>query len=171
MPIKKIGKDKLEAFTGLHIERKCKMFAMPKEMQKGLPRLAEEAKAQGLETSGIPYTLYHGLDAAKLTNQGAFSRFLGMFTEVWHFDMGFPVVGEPEDNGEIKVVSIETQEVVSGLHIGPYHKVGASYKELYQWIFEQKLEPLDYCFEFYLNDPHITAANQLETKIIVPIKV
>ena len=170
MSLDQIQRETFAPFTALQIERKTKMWRMPGEMKRGFPKLSEVAKSQGLELAEMPYCMYLGLDAVKLTNQGVIAGIFGIFTKMWHYQMGFPVKGEAKDEGEVKVFHSPELQVITGVHTGPYAKVGDSYKEIYQWILNRDLAPADYCYEIYQNDPAVTPQEELTTKLVIPFQ-
>ena len=60
---------------------------------------------------------------------------------------------------------------VKSLHIGPYRKVGDTYKRMMTWIAEKNIIPAPECIEIYLNDPRETKKEDLMTEVFIPIKV
>jgi len=55
-------------------------------------------------------------------------------------------------------------------HEGPYDELGLAYHSLFTWIQEHGYEQRDAMREIYKNDPGDTAANELITDVILPIK-
>jgi len=71
-----------------------------------------------------------------------------------------------------KTVLVEKQDPMQAavtLHVGPYDKVGETYKKLAEWIIANKYIVNGPPREYYLNDPGKVPAESLQTKIVIPV--
>jgi AraC family transcriptional regulator len=71
-----------------------------------------------------------------------------------------------------KTVQVEKQDPLKAavtLHVGPYDKVGETYKKLAEWIIANKYIVNGPAREYYLNDPGKVPAESLQTKIMIPV--
>ncbi len=152
------------------IRSRCKIWGLPKVMKKSFFKLIGFMKENSFEMKYAPFSYYYNIDWNNLTTQSGIRMFLEMFTRIWYFHCGIPTVAEVTPRDEIEVIEYPYQKVATGIHNGPYHKVGATYKELYRWIKGQGLQAEPVSFEIYLNTPGEVKSDQLETKILIPLK-
>ena len=55
------------------------------------------------------------------------------------------------------------------MHIGPYQKVGETYKKMVKFAKENNLALENESIEYYLNDPSTVTKDKLETEVLIPI--
>lgn len=154
----------------LMVRAECKMMQMGKVMSQSMLKIASHLEAQGQPTKQAPFARYYDFKFDEVVNQGVLKMLLGMFTHVWKFEVGFPVENKVEAAGDLQPVEYNYGKVATCIHQGPYKKVGATYKQLHQWLKENGHTPQDTSFEIYLNDPCKTPEAELKTKIVIPLK-
>jgi len=154
----------------LVLTRRCKIWQMPKLMQEGYPQLFAAVEAQGIATAGMPFAHYLNLDWPRLTQAMWFAKLWGFFTQDWHLEMAVPLVRKPQAQNGLRAVTYPACEAVTVLHHGTYGSMVNSYQALYRWLKGQGFKPANECFEFYLNDPQDTQPEELQTRILVPIR-
>ncbi len=153
----------------VEIEEKIQMWKMPSVMGKDYDGLYSYLKSVECESEEPPYARYVDVDVAAETSKGFFGMLLDLIFKKWHFFAGVPVSKQLDGQDRIKPSVIEKQKYIQAMHIGPYHKVGDTYKAIYKWSQEQQLELGDQSIEFYLNDPRETDKKDLETKVLVKL--
>lgn len=65
--------------------------------------------------------------------------------------------------------SLPRQRMASVLHRGPYPRIGALLRRLLQWTFENRFTLAGPPLEIYEDDPRVVAAEQLRTRLQVPV--
>lgn len=153
----------------VEIEENIQMWKMPSVMGKDYEGLYSYLKSVDCECDEAPYARYVGVDIATESCQGFFKMLIDLIFKKWHFFAGVPVSTKLEGKERIKPAIIEKRKYIQAMHIGPYHKVGDTYKAIYKWSQEQQLELGDQSIEFYLNDPRETDKKDLETKVLVQL--
>lgn len=106
----------------------------------------EEAKEQ---PTGAPYVAYYNMDMSDLD-----------------IEVGFPVRATMVGKEMVQSGTIPAGLVATCVHTGPYPELGQAYDALNQWIQENGHVATGLVYEFYLNDPVTTPAEQLVTKIV-----
>ena len=154
----------------LVVRTACKTLQMPKVIGPAFGRVLEYLKAKGVEPKHPPFVRYYGFTFDEMNSQGFLKMMVGMFTRVWQVEIGFPVEMPIDGTAELNFVEYPYQQAATCIHRGPYQKMGNSYKKLSQWVKLNGRAPEDTSFEVYLNDPHNTAAKNLETVILMPLK-
>lgn len=104
------------------------------------------------QPSGAPYVVYFGL------------------SDEFDIEMGFPISEELPNKDELYMSKTYEGKVVTGTHKGSYSGLEQAYGDIFKYIEENGLEPVGLYCDFYLNDPSITAEEELLTKIVVPVK-
>ena len=153
----------------LTLTSKCKIWSLSKTMKSSFLTLGAFCEEKKLVSPNVPFACYYNVDWEKLISLGPITMFMGMFSQIWHFDCGIPVTKFPEVEHSFQQKSYPYQRVVSITHHGPYHKISTSYKQLYNELKSQGLSAESAAFELYLNDPRKVKPSQLETKILIPI--
>ncbi len=117
----------------VEIEECSAMWKMPMILGKDFQKLLDCLKSQNAECAEAPYTRYVDVDWDSEMGKSKFAMFLEIFTKKWHFFAGMPTSSEVEDQGECKTSSIGMRKYVKTVHMGPYQKVGATYKKMQEW--------------------------------------
>jgi effector-binding domain-containing protein len=115
--------------------------------------IAQYLGQMGQQPAGAPFVAYYNMDMQNLD-----------------LEIGFPVAGQVSGQGEIQVSEIPGGKLLTCLHIGPYDKSTAAYEAMQQWLDANACEATGVAYEFYLNDPMVTAPDALQTQIIFPLK-
>ena len=154
----------------LKIEESASMFKLPSLMGKDLNLILEYLKEQDVKTNEPPYARYLDIDWDAQMKKGMLSDLFDAFTKKWHFFVGFSIPKSVESRGNIIHELIEQRKYIQTTHFGPYHKVGDTYKRLYEWAKNENLDLEHQSIEFYLNDPKETEKKDLETLVLIPVR-
>jgi effector-binding domain-containing protein len=84
-------------------------------------------------------------------------------------EIGFPFVQKLGGEGEVIEGEIPGGTAAECLHVGPYDQVSAAYDALQKWMEANSYTPSGVAYEFYLNDPQITPAAELQTQVVFPL--
>ncbi len=107
----------------------------------------------GAEPSGPPFGVYYNHDMQDLDTE-----------------IGFPVSKPLPGRGEIAANTFPEMKAATYVFNGTYDDLSKGYEVIYGWIAQNNYEISGAHYDFYLNDPDTTPANELATKIIIPIK-
>lgn len=89
-----------------------------------------------MQVTGPPFSLYHSWNEHKTV-----------------MVIGFPTATVLEGEGKIEPVFLPGGKAVTGFHVGPYSRMGVTYKRMMDWMTERKLRPAGKMWEVYLTDP------------------
>ncbi|MDH7556805.1 MAG: GyrI-like domain-containing protein [Candidatus Methanosuratincola sp.] len=67
--------------------------------------------------------------------------------------IGFPTAAAVEVEGDIGPTFLPSGKAVTGFHVGPYCRIGETYKRMMDWMADRKLRPAGKMWEIYLTDP------------------
>lgn len=115
--------------------------------------LAEFIARRGLRMIGPPFVYYHS--------------WTGEETDL---ECGFPVEGTFEGEGRIRPFTLPAAMVVTGIHVGPYHRLMETYTAMEKWMRSGEYEPAGRMWERYLNEPGKVPDEKLMTEIFWEIK-
>ena len=107
----------------------------------------------GEQPVDAPFTAYYNMDMQNLD-----------------VEIGFPVSKALPARGEIQASSLPEGQYASCIHTGPYSAIEPAYTALTEWIKSKGFEATGVAYEFYLNDPSDTPPDDLQTRIMFPLK-
>jgi len=127
-----------------------------KVMGKGFGELSAFVKGNKLKIVGHPFAIYVKYDT--VTMNGV-------------MDIGFLVENADKGKGRVRVETLPAHNVVMAYYIGPYDKMGDTYRALHQYIKEAELQITGGPCEIYVNDPMSEKdPAKLETDVLFPVK-
>jgi effector-binding domain-containing protein len=148
----KIELSEEKSLLALAVKRRANMNNLVTLVDEGYALLWEYISNLGKEVAGPPYIAYFGMG------------------EEFDIELGFPVAEEIPGTEDIYMSKTQGGKSVVGMHFGSYQGLEQAYGEIFKYMEEQKLEPAGIFYDFYLNDPSITPAEELITKIVIPVK-
>lgn len=154
----------------LEMQAECNMFAMPATFGRIYKTISELMDNKSIECSGAPYANYLEVNWEAFDKDHPLVTFFKSLFRKWKFIAGFPISSQAQAEGEIALGSLPKSKYVEMLHKGPYQKVGQTYKEMYAYIKENKLEIKNESIEIYTNDPKTVKATDLETIVLIPLQ-
>jgi effector-binding domain-containing protein len=107
----------------------------------------------GEAPAGAPFVIYYNEDMQDL-----------------EMEIGFPVSKKFPTRGDLKSGVLPAGKVATVMHRGPYSDVEQAYQGLTAFMQQEQLVPVGHVIEYYLNDPAVTPAAELLTKIMFPLK-
>jgi len=107
----------------------------------------------GEAPSGAPFVAYYNMDMNDLD-----------------LEIGFPVGKNLAGKDEILAGELPAGKYATCLHIGAYDQLVPAYQALTAWIEANGFQPTGVAYEYYLNDPMETPAQELKTLIEFPLK-
>lgn len=159
-----------EAKSALVITESVGTFKLGKVMGPAYMEIQNYLNQNGIQIKEAPFTIYQVENWEETINMSGLKAIISLFIKKWNIEMGFEIPESMEGVGRIKPITLPRGQYLQTMHLGPYHKVGDSYKKIYQFSKENGYALGNCSYEYYLNDPRETPKDKLETKVIVPIK-
>ena len=103
---------------------------------RGFGEVMRVALAQGVSIAGPPFGFYPRMPA-----------------DTVEVAVGFPVSGTVIPEGEVVAFELPGGRVVTGLHIGSYESLEATYRQLIAWAAAEGHALAAHMWEAYLTDP------------------
>jgi effector-binding domain-containing protein/uncharacterized protein YndB with AHSA1/START domain len=95
----------------------------------------------------------------------------------WGFEAAIPFSGSEkararavQSNGPVKIGQMYSGRALKGVHIGPRATLPDTYRQLEDHMAQQHLEQNGRSWEQYMRDSRVTAQEQLETHVYLPVK-
>ena len=123
---------------------------LPAFLSRAFAAVADALVRQGVHVTGPPLALYRSVsdDAVDL-------------------EAGFPVAADVTPEGEVRPSSVPGGMAVETIHIGPYEKLGDTYREMAGWMERHGRRPGTLSWESYLTAPDHPGGP--ETLVVWPI--
>ena len=103
---------------------------------RGFGQVMREADAQGVAVTGPPFGFYPRMP-----------------TDTVEVVVGFPTAAPVDAHGDVSPFELPGGRVVTGIHVGPYETLEASYRELTEWAATDGHSLAGHMWESYLTDP------------------
>lgn len=103
---------------------------------RGFGQVMHVAEAQGVAIAGPPFGFYPRMPS-----------------DTVEVAVGFPVAVAVTPDGEVNPFELPGGRVVTGIHVGPYESLEASYRELMDWAAAAGHSLAEHMWESYLTDP------------------
>ena len=105
---------------------------------RGFGQVMRVAQAQGVAITGPPFGFYPRMPS-----------------DTVEVAVGFPVSTAVTPDGEVNPFELPGGRVVTGMHVGPYESLEASYRELMEWAAARGHSLAGHMWESYLTDPSV----------------
>ena len=86
------------------------------------------------------------------------------------YEVGIPLSGEPETDGDINLKTFPSQNVLSATHKGPYSQIAPVYAALMDYASKNGYEVIGAPMELYLTNPMEVEENELLTEVRFPVR-
>ena len=126
---------------------------LPEIFEASFARLIAYLEETGEDISGPPFAIYHD-----------------MASDDPDVEMCLPITKMVADNGDITCRQIVIDKAASTVHTGPHEEIESAYVALAEWMNDNGHVPTGETYEFYLNDPGTTSAEDLQTVLFMPLK-
>jgi effector-binding domain-containing protein len=137
----------------LAVKTRTPVENLPQEIGNAYKGIMQYLGELGIEPVGMPFVIYYNLDMQDLD-----------------VEIGFPVPKRFKDKGAIKASDLPKGKVASCIHMGPYEEMKPTYDALTEWVQNNGYEPTGVTIEYYYNDPHEVAPEEIMTEIQFPLK-
>jgi effector-binding domain-containing protein len=137
----------------LYIRTHTSVQDLPQTIGQAYGRILQYLAQINQQPTSEPYVAYYNMDMANLD-----------------VEMGFAVNGPLVGEGDIQAGCLNEGLVATCLYTGPYAEMAPAYEELTQWISAHGYEPTGAVYEFYMNEPGKVPLEQLQTRIVFPLK-
>jgi flavin reductase (DIM6/NTAB) family NADH-FMN oxidoreductase RutF/effector-binding domain-containing protein len=136
----------------LTIRSRVSPLALARTVSESAFAISRYAGEKGYIPAGPPFVAYHGFD--------------GREQDV---EIGFPFKPGIEGRDSIQVSEIPGGKSAVYNYVGPYEKLPQVRTALKQWLSTNGYTISGATYEIYLNDPQVTAPENLETEIVYPL--
>jgi len=137
----------------LVVRKRASVQQMPQILGQAWGAIIQYAGRNGTAPAGPPFVGYHNMDMQDLD-----------------LEIGFPFPKSLSGEGEVQAGELPGGKAAECLHVGPYDKIAAAYEAMQKWLDENGHTPTGIAYEFYLNDPQTTRAEELQTQVVFPLK-
>jgi effector-binding domain-containing protein len=137
----------------LSVRETTSVRALRGTRQRAFAAVAQYLGEIGEQPAGPPFVAYYNMGMEHLS-----------------VEIGFPVARVIPGRGNVQPGEIPGGRQAACTFTGPYTRIEAAFATLSAWMVEQSLEPTGVVYEFYLNDPAVTAPEALRTQIVFPLK-
>lgn len=141
-----------QKITILSIRIKTSIQRLQEELHRALNSIQQYLKELKEIPAGPPCAIYYNSDMENLD-----------------VEIGYPVSKKIDDRLNIKLSEIPAAKTATCIHVGPHNEIEFAYRTLTRWIEDRGFEPTGVVYEFFLNDPQNTPAQELETLVVFPI--
>lgn len=145
--------ESMEMQPTVSIRTRTPVAGLQQVLGSGYGSIMQQLSAQGIFPSGAPFVVYYNMDMEDLD-----------------VELGFPVGAPVTVREPVQSSSLPASRIAVCVYKGPYTEMGSAYEALNAFISAQNLVPQSMVYEFYLNDPQNTPPDQLETRIVFPLK-
>ncbi len=159
----------LEAVHALEVTVTIPMWRIPKALGEHFPRIKAHIEASDASQAGPPYARYQSIRWGRVRKQGVISMLWMMLTGKLTMQIGMPASTAMTGHGDIAPAVWPAGQYVTTIHMGAYHKVGESYRNVANWALAEGVELDNHAVESYQNDPSEVEVADQETRIIIPI--
>ena len=137
----------------LVVRKRASVQQLPQILGQAWGAIMHYAGRNGTAPAGPPFVGYHNMDMQDLD-----------------LEIGFPFPKSLNGEGEVQAGELPGGKAAECLHVGPYDKIAAAYEAMQKWLDENGHTPTGIAYEFYLNDPQTTRAEELQTQVVFPLK-
>lgn len=137
----------------LSIRTRTAVQELPKVLGEAYQSIADVLCKLEEQPAGPPFAAYYNMDMQDLD-----------------VEAGFPVTKKLDGEDKVQASEIPGGKAATTLHTGPYSDIEPAYKALSKWIEENEYKVTGVVYEFYLNDPDTTPPEELQTRILMPLK-
>jgi effector-binding domain-containing protein len=143
----------MSAQTTLCVRVRAKAQDLPQVMGRWFGEIGQYLVAMRQPPAGMPYCGYLAVDGEQMD-----------------VVIGFPVRERLPGKGDIQPGSLPGGRMAAVTHYGPYDTLEAAYHALTAYVQAQGLVPTGVWYEFYMNDPHKVAPEQVQTLVLMPLQ-
>jgi effector-binding domain-containing protein len=137
----------------LIVRTRTPVQGLPQVLGKAYGAIMQHMTELGELPHGAPFVAYYNMDMQDLD-----------------IEVGFPVGKPLPARGEVKPGEMPAGKYAATTFSGPYPEMGPAYDALNKWMQENGYQPTGVVYEVYLNDPTQVAPQELQTKILFPLK-
>ena len=123
-----------QAAAAVHAE--VPMAELRSLFDRGFAEVMRVTQAQGVAITGPPFGFYPRMP-----------------TDTVEVAVGFPVSAPVTPDGDVTPFELPGGQVVTGVHVGPYERLEATYRELTAWADVEGHSLAGHMWESYLTDP------------------
>lgn len=143
------------------------VLKLPRVIGPAYMKIDAFLRAHGIEPQEAPFTCFHIDDWDKAVHMSGLKSLLATFTKKLDVEMGFEVTADVRCNESIEQSILPAGRYFRAVHFGPYKKMTALYREIYNRARQENYTLDNRCYEYYLNSPKEVTMDKLETHVLV----
>lgn len=132
---------------------KTSMMGMKKTLGSAFDTFAARFKELGIEPAGAPFVAYHNMNPFRMD-----------------IEVGFPVSGPSAETDQIRNSVLPAGDYAETTFTGSYSSIRPAYDALTKFVKSAGRQATGVAYEYYLNDPNTTSSQDLQTRIVFPLK-
>lgn len=136
----------------LSIRTRCPVAELKQNIGLAYEKIEAYLGKLGRQPTYAPFVAYYNMDMNDLD-----------------VEIGFPTEAGLPGAGEIQASALPAGKALTAMYTGSYEKMAEAYAAIETWSQERDLKRVGIVYEFYHNDPSVTAPEQLITEIVFPL--
>lgn len=149
----------------VEVAAETRLWKVPKVLAEGFGKARAHIENSGSQVIGMPFARYLEVDWKDMHGKGAIAQFLDVLTKKQKMRIGMFSSAPVNSDGEAIATEIAAGRYVTTIHRGAYHKVGDSYRRIYDWARENGVTLSDGSIENYIDDPSEMPMEEVRTRI------
>lgn len=158
-----------ESQVAVEVPARVRLWQVPTALASGFAVARESVEKAGGQVDGMPFARYLGIDWPAFRSKGAFSQFLEVLTGKQEMRSGLFTTERVECEGPAISTEIPAGRYVTAIHRGAYHKVGDTYRRVYDWAVAEGIGLADNTLEHYIDDPTVMPMPEVRTRIWIAV--
>ncbi len=164
-----IAIEELESRPVVEVATETRLWRVPKALAQGFATARSHIESEGAEVEGMPFARYLDIDWQSFRGKGAFAQFLDVLTAKQKMRIGMFTSGPVPSGGSAIGTQIAAGRYVTTFHRGAYHKVGDTYRRVFDWAVDHDVKLADSTIENYVDDPSDMPMAEVRTRIWIAV--
>jgi effector-binding domain-containing protein len=143
----------LPARPTLVVRARAAVERLPQVLGPAWGAVMAHAAEAGAAPTDAPFVAYHNMDMTDLD-----------------LEIGFTFPRPIAGGAGVEAGATSAGQAAQCIHVGPYDQLRSSYQVLESWMTERGLKHAGPAYEYYLDDPQVTAPEELRTRIVLPVR-
>lgn len=158
-----------EAQPVVEVAAETRLWKIPKVLADGFAKTKAHIEKSDGKIVGMPYARYLEVDWKDMRGKGMLGQILDMLTKKQKMRIGMFSSAPLASEGELIGTEIAAGRYVTAIHRGAYHKVGDTYRRIYDWALENDVVLSNGSIENYIDDPSEMPMADVRTRIWIAV--
>ena len=164
-----IAIEERESQPVVEVAVETRLWRIPKVLASSFATASAHIESAGAQVEGMPFARYLEIDWQSLRSKGAFGQFLDLLTAKQKMRIGMFSSTLVPSGGPAIGTEITAGRYVTTFHRGAYHKVGDTYRRIFDWAVANDVELANNTIENYVDDPSEMPQAEVRTRIWIPV--